>query len=168
MPSRSPPEGCRGASDGRPVGPPHLISDLIRERPEPGIRLARGNLRGVPSFALKLRSSERAPTGGHMRAEIVAALLVVAAPLASAQQPDASDVLVQRAKVCDAAAKGRRLSDEQYRSYMRACLASTERPQDLFDTARTIERRCNTIANDRQLTAGDRVAFMESCRRKGG
>jgi hypothetical protein len=103
-----------------------------------------------------------------MRAVIVAALLVVAACPAGAQKPDASDVLVQREKVCDAATKGKRLSDAQYRTYMRACLASTERPEDLFDTARTIERRCNTIANDRQLTAQDRVAFMESCRKKGG
>ncbi len=103
-----------------------------------------------------------------MRAVIVAALLVVAASPVSAQKPDASDVLVQRAKVCDAATKDKRLSDEQYRAYMRTCLASTERPQDLFETARTIERRCNTIANDRQLTAQDRVSFMESCRKKGG
>ncbi len=103
-----------------------------------------------------------------MRAVIVAALLVIAASPVSAQKPDASDALVQRAKVCDAATKGKRLSDQQYRSYMRACLASTERPQDLFETARTIERRCNTIANDRQLTAEDRVSFMESCRKKGG
>jgi hypothetical protein len=100
-----------------------------------------------------------------MRAVIVAALLLTVAPLASAQKTDA---LLQRAKVCDAATKGQRLSDEQYRSYMRACLASTERPQDVFESARHIERLCNTIANDRQLAAQDRVAFMESCRRKGG
>ena len=103
-----------------------------------------------------------------MRSVILAALLLTAAPFASAQKPDASDVLVQRAKLCDAATQGKRLSNEQYRLYMRACLASTERPQDLFQTATTIERLCNTIANDRQLTADDRVAFMASCRKKGG
>jgi hypothetical protein len=100
-----------------------------------------------------------------MRAVIAAAVLLGLSPLASAQK---SDALVQRAKVCDAATKGKRLSDEQYRSFMRACLASTDRPQDLFESARTIERLCNTIANDRQLVAQDRVTFMESCRRKGG
>jgi hypothetical protein len=103
-----------------------------------------------------------------MRSVILAALLLAAAPLASAQNPDSSDVLVQRAKLCDAATKGKRLSNEDYRSFMRACLASTERPQDLFQTARTIERLCNTIANDKQLSADDRVAFMASCRKKGG
>jgi hypothetical protein len=100
-----------------------------------------------------------------MRCVIAAAFLLVLSPLASAQK---SDALVQRAKQCDAAVQGKRLSDEQYRSYMRACLASTERPQDLFQTARTIERLCNTIANDRQLIAQDRASFMQSCRHKGG
>ena len=103
-----------------------------------------------------------------MRSVMLAAVLLTAAAFASAQQPDASAALVQRAKLCDAAAKGRRMSNEQYRSYMRACLASTERPQDLFQTAKTIERLCNTIANDRQLAADDRAAFMASCRKKGG
>jgi len=101
-----------------------------------------------------------------MRAVIAAAVLLAVAPLASAQ--NSSDALVQRAKDCDAATKGKRLSDEQYRLYMRACLATTGRPQDLFESARTIERLCNTIANDRQLVAQDRIAFMESCRKKGG
>jgi hypothetical protein len=100
-----------------------------------------------------------------MRAVIAAAFLLAVAPIASAQK---SDALVERAKLCDAATKGQRLSNEQYRTYMRACLASTGRPQDLFESARKIERLCNTIANDRQLVAQDRVAFMESCRRKGG
>jgi hypothetical protein len=100
-----------------------------------------------------------------MRTVIFAAMVVVAAPFASAQT---SDALAARAKVCDAATSGKRLSNEQYRSFMRSCLASDERPQDLFQTARTIERRCNTIANSRQLTAQDRVTFMQSCRSKGG
>lgn len=103
-----------------------------------------------------------------MRSVILAALLLAVAPDAHAQKPDSADVMVERAKVCDAATKDKRLSNEQYRLFMRACLASTERPQDLFQTARTIERLCNTIANDRQLTADDRVAFMTSCRKKGG
>jgi hypothetical protein len=103
-----------------------------------------------------------------MRSVILAALLLAVIPIASAQKADTSDVMVARAKVCDAATKDKRLSNEQYRLFMRACLASTERPQDLFQTARTIERLCNTIANDRQLTADDRVAFMTSCRKKGG
>jgi hypothetical protein len=51
---------------------------------------------------------------------------------------------------------------------MNDCLASTRSPQDLFESKRAIERRCNTIANDRQLVAGDRVSFMQSCREKGG
>ncbi len=104
-----------------------------------------------------------------MRAVIIAALLLALVPVASAQNESASDAAaVQRAKACIAATQGKRLSDAQYRSYMSECLASTQPPQDLFETKRTIERRCNTIANDRQLTAQDRVEFMESCRRKGG
>ncbi len=104
-----------------------------------------------------------------MRAVLVAALLLAFVPVASAQSESASDAAaVQRAKACIAATEGKRLSDAQYRAYMSECLASTRSPRDLFESTRTIERRCNTIANDRQLTAQDRVAFMASCRRKGG
>ncbi len=104
-----------------------------------------------------------------MRAVILTALLLTLAPFAGAQSESASDAAsIQRAKACIAAADGKRLSDEQFRSYMSECLVSKLPPQDLFDTARTIERRCNTIANDRQLTAQDRVEFMASCRAKGG
>ncbi len=107
-----------------------------------------------------------------MRAVIFAAVVVVAGPFASAQtdapRPQSADELVARARVCDAATKGKSLSNEDYRSFMRSCLASTDRPQDLFQTARTIERLCNTIANSRQLVAQDRVTFMQSCRKKGG
>jgi hypothetical protein len=99
----------------------------------------------------------------HMRVLILIALAAAAAPL-RAEAPAS----VQRAKACDAATAGRNLSDAQYRSYMQACLASTRPPAELFESMRTIERRCNTIANARQLTAQDRLAFMESCRRKGG
>lgn len=104
-----------------------------------------------------------------MRAVLIASFLLALASVASAQSDSAADAAaVKRAKACMAATQGKRLSDAQYRSFMSECLASTRSPQDLFDTTRTIERRCNTIANDRNLTAEDRVAFMESCRRKGG
>lgn len=102
-----------------------------------------------------------------MRTLILAVLAVAAAPLA-AQNTGSVDASVARAKACNAAAAGKRLSDAQYRSYLRACLASTRPPAELFESMRTVERRCNTIANARQLTAQDRVAFMETCRRKGG
>ena len=75
---------------------------------------------------------------------------------------------MERAKECDAAAAGKHLSDSQYRTFLKACLASNEPPARLFDSTRTIERRCNTIANARQLSAQDRVTFMATCRRKGG
>jgi hypothetical protein len=104
-----------------------------------------------------------------MRAVLIAALLLALTSVASAQSDSAADAAaVKRAKMCLAATQGKRLSDTQLKSFMSECLASTRAPQDLFDTTRTIERRCNTIANDRQLTAQDRVAFMQSCRRKGG
>ncbi|HUN26826.1 MAG TPA: hypothetical protein VMU67_10985 [Steroidobacteraceae bacterium] len=97
---------------------------------------------------------------------VLCSLLPLAqAPLARAQDNSAS---VARARKCDAATAGKRMSNEEYRSFMRACLASNARPADLFESQRSIERRCNTIANDRQLTAQDRVTFMEGCRRKGG
>jgi len=92
---------------------------------------------------------------------------LAAAPLA-AQNTRSADTSVARAKECDAAAAGKHLSDAQYRSYLKACLASTGPPGRIFESTRSIERRCNTIANSRSLTAQDRVAFMESCRRKGG
>lgn len=102
-----------------------------------------------------------------MRTLMLTALVLAAAPLA-AQNRGADDATIARAKACDAAASGKSLSDAQYRSYMKACLASRRPPAELFESARTIERRCNTIANDRQLTAQDRVTFMQTCRRKGG
>ncbi|HTX24001.1 MAG TPA: hypothetical protein VMD03_05045 [Steroidobacteraceae bacterium] len=97
---------------------------------------------------------------------MVAAVLWAVVPLAGAQSQ--TDAAVQRAKDCNAATRGQSLSEAQYRSFIRACLASTDRPRDVLKSARSIERLCNTIANDRQLTAQDRVTFMESCRRKGG
>ncbi len=105
-----------------------------------------------------------------MRAVILtAALLLALIPVASAQSDAASDAAaVKRAKACIAATQGKHLSDQQYRSYMSECLVSTRSPKDLFESKRAVERRCNTIANDRQLTARDRVTFMESCRAKGG
>lgn len=105
-----------------------------------------------------------------MRAVIFAAVMLALVPVAHAQnnQNDQTDASVKRAKACVAATEGKRLTDAEYRSYMSECLVSTGSPQDLFESKRTIERRCNTIANDRQLTAEGRVSFMESCRRKGG
>jgi hypothetical protein len=91
-----------------------------------------------------------------------------AAPLCAQNSRSTDDAAVKRAKACNAAAAGKNLSDTQYRAYLKACLASTRPPAELFESIRTIERRCNTIANDRQLTAQDRVAFMQSCRNKGG
>ncbi len=105
-----------------------------------------------------------------MRAVIFAALMLALIPVAHAQDDASarSDASVKRAKACIAATEGKRLTDAEFRSYMAACLASTNAPEDLFDSKRAIERRCNAIANDRQLTAESRVTFMESCRRKGG
>ncbi|MGH8228879.1 MAG: hypothetical protein ACRET2_03790 [Steroidobacteraceae bacterium] len=101
-----------------------------------------------------------------MRAFIVAALLVMLAPVVNAKPPNSASVA--RAKACNAATDGKHLSEQQYRDYLRRCLVSKRPPGELFDSARTIERRCNTIANARQLTATNRVQFMQSCRRKGG
>lgn len=102
-----------------------------------------------------------------MRA-LILALALAAAPLAAQNAGAPNDASVARAKACSAAASGKTLSDAQFRSYIRACLASNRPPAELFESMRTIERRCNTIANARQLAAQDRVQFMESCRRKGG
>ena len=103
-----------------------------------------------------------------MRVLILAAFAaLVSAPL-EAQSPPSADASVARAKACDAAAAHKNLSDTEYRAYLKACLASTRPPAELFESMRSLERRCNTIANARQLTAQDRVAFMQTCRRKGG
>jgi hypothetical protein len=105
-----------------------------------------------------------------MRALIVAVLAVVAAaPLAAQNSPSTDQsASVKRAEECNAAVAGKNMSDAQYRSYLRTCLASTSPPSRLFESSRSVERRCNTIANARQLSAQDRISFMESCRRKGG
>jgi len=99
-----------------------------------------------------------------MRSMIVVALLMAAVPVARADNPAS----VQRAKACIAATNGKHLTDAQYRSYMRACLASTRPPEELFENTRTIERRCNTIADERQINGESRIQFMQDCRRKGG
>ncbi len=105
-----------------------------------------------------------------MRAVIFAALVLALMPVARAQNATSAqtDASVKRAKACIAATEGKRLTDAQFRSFMSDCLDSTSAPEDLFDSKRTIERRCNAIANDRQLTAESRVTFMASCRQKGG
>jgi len=105
-----------------------------------------------------------------MRTLILAVLAAVAAGPLAAQGTRSTDqsASVKRAKACDAAAAGKTLSDAQYREYLQACLASNRPPSELFESMRSLERRCNTIANARQLTAQDRLTFMESCRRKGG
>ena len=103
-----------------------------------------------------------------MRVLILTVLMAVAAGPLAAQSTRTDDAAIARAKACDAAAAGKNLSDTQYRTYLKSCLASTGPPGRLFESMRSIERRCNTIANARQLTAQDRVAFMETCRRKGG
>ncbi len=167
MPHGSPPHGCAGASVLRRGGRRTPLNSSARVAGA-RVRIPGLYLGTFPRYRRCIL--EAAPWSGLlgeaiMRAVIAAAVLLAVAPLASAQK---TDVLVQRAKDCDAAVKGARLSEEQYRTYMRACLASTDRPQDIFESARQIERLCNTIANDRQLVAQDRVAFMESCRRKGG
>ncbi len=98
-----------------------------------------------------------------MRRVLLLALLTGLLPLANAQDPAS----VERAKACDERTQGVHLSNEQYRAYMRACLASEGSPRNPKETLRTLEKRCNTVANERQLTGQDRVSFMESCRRKG-
>ncbi|MGH8217525.1 MAG: hypothetical protein ACREUT_02990 [Steroidobacteraceae bacterium] len=103
-----------------------------------------------------------------MRPLILAVLAAVAAAPLAAQSSRSNEASVKRAKACDAAAAGKNLSDAQYRTFLQACLASTRPPSELFESARSIERRCNTIANARQLSAQDRFAFMRTCRRKGG
>jgi type II secretory pathway pseudopilin PulG len=108
--------------------------------------------------------------GVTMRAVIVAVLLAVVVPVANAQGNASTrkGASVQRARACVAATEGKHLTDAQYHSFMRACLASKRPPAELFENARTIERRCNTIANARQLNGEGRIEFMQSCRRKGG
>jgi len=97
-----------------------------------------------------------------MRAVLLFALLSAVAAPAGAQDPAS----VERAKACDARAREKPLTDEQYRVYMRACLVSTGPPRPPLDTLRTIERRCNAVANGRVLTGQDRVAFMAECRNR--
>lgn len=81
-------------------------------------------------------------------------------PLAAAD--DATSV--KRAQACDQRAREKPLTDDQYRAYMRSCLVSSGPPPSPSDTLRSIERRCNAVANSRVLTGQDRVAFMQECR----
>jgi hypothetical protein len=104
-----------------------------------------------------------------MRSMIVVALIGSWIPFASAQQSPSglqNSTSVERAKECDARTQGKRLTNEQYRSYMHSCLASEGPPRDPSETLKTVEKRCNTVANERQLAGQERVFFMESCRRK--
>ncbi len=95
-----------------------------------------------------------------MHALLVCALLAIMMAAASAQDPASVD----RARVCDKRAREKPLTDEQYRVYMRSCLVSTGPPRPPLETLRTIERRCNAVANARVLTGQDRVSFMAECR----
>ncbi|HTV53195.1 MAG TPA: hypothetical protein VME21_18520 [Steroidobacteraceae bacterium] len=101
-----------------------------------------------------------------MRASLVLLVWAVLAVPLSARAQDTS-ASVERYKQCDAATKGKHLTDEQYRVYMGSCLASEGPPRDPFESARSIEKRCNTVANERQLSGQDRVLFMQTCRTKG-
>lgn len=99
-----------------------------------------------------------------MRAVVVIFFLAALAPLAQAQKlPPPS---VRRARACVAATVNKHLTERQYKSFMEVCLASKRPPAELFETSRTIERRCNTMANARQLGGQARIEFMQACRRK--
>ena len=102
-----------------------------------------------------------------MRALLTACLVLTLTVGSQAVRADDNSASVERAKRCDAMTKGKRLSDADYRSYMSSCLASEGPPRDPGETARTIERRCNTVANERQLSGQDRIAFMQTCRHRG-
>ena len=95
-----------------------------------------------------------------MRVVLAVCALVGFAPLALAQ--DAASV--ERAKACDARAREKPLTDDQYRANMHSCLAATGPPPAPGETLRSIERRCNTVANAKVLTGQDRVTFMQECR----
>lgn len=103
-----------------------------------------------------------------MRAVIFAVLLAALVPVSQAQGRTPPPRSVQRARACIAVTANKSLTHAQYKAFMRACLASKLPPEELFESARTIERRCNTIANARQLRGQTRIEFMQSCRRKGG
>lgn len=101
-----------------------------------------------------------------MRAVAVAFLLAALSSVAVAQPQKLPPPSVRRARACVAATVNKHLTDEQYKSFMVVCLASKRPPASLFETARSIERRCNTIANARQLSGQSRIEFMQGCRRK--
>jgi hypothetical protein len=102
-----------------------------------------------------------------MRAWLLIPLAGCAFVLSSGAQAQDHSASVERAKRCDAMTQGKHLTEEQYRAYLSSCLASEGPPRDPLETARTIEKRCNTIANERQLNGQDRVLFMQTCRTKG-
>jgi hypothetical protein len=118
--------------------------------------------------AIVLQFSSSSNAGGfQMSARLLIALLWCAVVLSAAAQADDNSASVERAKKCDAMTQGKGLSEEQYRAYMSSCLVSEGPPRDPRETARTIEKRCNTIANERQLNGQDRVLFMQTCRTRG-
>jgi hypothetical protein len=95
---------------------------------------------------------------------IVAFLLALTSSSAVAGTDDAS---VDRAKACDARAKEKPMSEDQYRTYMKTCLASEGPPPEPLDTLRARQRRCTAAANAKSLFGTDRAAFMDTCVRKG-
>ena len=102
-----------------------------------------------------------------MRARLLIALMWCAFALSPAARGEDHSASVERAKRCDAMTTGKHLTEDQYRAYMSSCLVSEGPPRDPLESARTIEKRCNTIANERQLNGQDRVLFMQTCRTKG-
>ena len=105
-----------------------------------------------------------------MRTVIVAVVFAALGSAAQAQSANGkgSAASVARARACIAATQSRHLTSVQYKAFMNECLVSKRPPAELFENARTIERRCNMIANDRQISGIRRDQFMQSCRKKGG
>jgi hypothetical protein len=102
-----------------------------------------------------------------MRAGLLISLAWCLFALSPGVRAEDHSASVERAKKCDAMTQGKHLTEEQYRAYISQCLVAEGPPRDPGETARTTEKRCNTVANERQLNGQDRVLFMQTCRTKG-
>jgi hypothetical protein len=95
---------------------------------------------------------------------VAVGLVLVLASMSVTSRADES-VSVERAKACSDRAAEKNLTDEQFRTYLKTCLASEGPLPDPLASPKDTRRRCDAQANARNLTGQDRRTFLESCRR---
>jgi len=91
-------------------------------------------------------------------------LVLLALLLPPAGRADDTDASVARARACTARASEHQLTDEQFKAYLKLCIASEGPLPEPGLSARQVRRRCEAAANARNLTGEDRRTFLTNCR----